>query len=343
MCVIPCFISPSSQDDRSSCPAELKISSKSLIVGEKDVLSLLLVGSTLLTLSLRDTTWRLTLYRSSKQSACSSYETITSFSLPLASGVLHTDGTTWTRRKPVLICVHSSDATPPSASTSPSELTLSSSHFHLQPVLFKLLFGIDATLAKSPVVLCGLPDGCLYILPLRLPASQLRVLHSLEQPVVFVGTCSAEETGAHGLVAVGEMGRVVLIRAKREGPDKEECSAGFIESCVPGPVLCGCTHKNSLYYSTGSDLLRLDLSVGSLIKEDQEKDVEESRKADYFLHSPVSLNVCRVITFAEPSCNVAGEQNWTQHRYSLQMQPVKQFSPCKCCYSYCIGAEHENK
>lgn len=315
LCVIPCLISPSFQDDSSVCPAELKISSKFLIVHEKGVLSLLLAGSTLLTLSLRDTTWTLTLYRSSKQSACSSYETITSFSLPLASAVLHTDGTTWKRRKPVLICIHSSDAAPPSASTSPSELTLSSSHFHLQPVLFKLLFGLDATLAKSPVVLCGLPDGCLYYLPLRLPASRLRVLHSLEQPVVFVGTCSAEETGAHGLVAVGEMGRMVLIRAKRAGPDKEECSPGFIESCVPGPVLCGCTHKNSLYYSTGSDLLRLDLSVGSLSKEDQEKDGEESRQADSFLQTPVSLNVCRVITFAEPSCNAAGEQNRAQYRH----------------------------
>lgn len=308
-------ISPSSQDDTSSCPAELKISSKFLIVCEKDVLSLLLVGSTLLTLSLRDAAWKLTLYKSSKQPACSSYETITSFSLPLASGVLHNDGTTWKRRKPVLICIHSSDATPPSASTSLSELTLSSSHFHLQPVLFKLLFGIDAILAKSPVVLCGLPDGCLYYLPLRPPASRLQVLHSLEQPVVFIGTCFAEETGARSLVAVGEMGRVVLIRAKRGGPNKEECSAGFIESCVPAPVLCGRTHKNSLYYSTGSDLLRLDLSVGSLSKEDQEKEGEGSRKTDSFLQSPVSLNVCRVVTFAEPSCNVAGEQNRSQHRY----------------------------
>lgn len=302
-------ISPSSQDDTSSCPAELKISSKFLIVSEKDVSSLLPVGSTLLTLSLRGTTWRLTLYKSSKRPACSSYETITSFSLPLASGVLHNDGTMWKRGKPVLICIHSSDA------TSPSELTLSSSHFHLQPLLFKLLFGIDATLAKSPVVLCGLPDGCLYYLPLHPPASRLQLLHSLEQPVVFVGTCFAEETGARGLVAVGEMGRVVLIRAKRGGPDKEEWSAGFVESCVPAPVLCGCTHKNSLYYSTGSDLPRLDLSVGSLRKEDQEKEGEGSRKTDSFLQSPVSLNVCRVITFAEPSCNVAGEHNQPQHGY----------------------------
>lgn len=309
-------ISPSSQDDASSCPAELKISSKFLIVREKDVLSLLLVASTLLTLSPRGTTFRLTLYKSSEQPACSGYETITSFSLPLASGVLRDDGTMWKRRKPVLICIRSSDATPPSASTSPSESTLSSSHFHLQPVLFKLLFGIDATLAKAPVVLCGLPDGCLYYLPLRPPASRLQVLHSLEQPVVFVGTCFAEETGgARGLVAVGEMGRVVLIRAKRGGPDGEERSAGFIESCVPAPVLCGCTHKDSLYYSTGSDLLRLDLSVGSLSKEDQEKDREGSRKTDTFLQSPVSLNVCRVITFAEPSCNVAGEQNRPRRRY----------------------------
>lgn len=284
--------------------------------------SLLLVGSTLLTLSLRDTAWRLTLYRWSAQSACSSFEMLTSFSLPPAAGLLHTDGAARKRRKPVLVCVRPSDASPPS-----SEITLSAGHFRLQPTLFKLLFGIDAALAKSPVVLCGLPDGRLYHLPLHLPASRLRVLHSLEQPIVFIGACSAEETDAgktSALVAVGVMGRVVLIRTERAGPGKEDCSAGFIETCVPGPVICGCTHGNVLYYSTGSDLLRLDLSVGSFSKDDADKVGEGCRDADSFLQSPVSLNVCRVIAFAEALSTAAGEQDqaWHKSHVSLEM-----FSP----------------
>lgn len=268
--------------------------------------SLLLVGSTLLTISQRDTAWRLTLYRSTPQSACSSFQMLTSFSLPPTSGLLRTDGDTRKRRRPVMVCVHSSDAAPP----------LSTGHFCLQPTLFKLLFGIDAALAKSPVVICGLPDGRLYHLPLHLPATRLRILHSLEQPVVFIGSFAAEETDAgetSALVAVGDMGRVVLIQTERAAPGKEECSAGFTETCVPGPVICGCTHGNFLYYSTGSDLLRLDLSVGSLCKDDPDKYRQHSRDTDSLLQSPVSLNVCRVVALAEASSTTAGEMHQARH------------------------------
>lgn len=288
--------------------------------------SLLLVGSTLLTLSLRDAAWRLTLYRWSAQSACSSFEMLTSFRLPPAAGLLCTDGAARKRRKPVLVCVHPSDASPPS-----SEITLSAGHFRLQPTLFKLLFGIDAALAKSPVVLCGLPDGHLYHLPLHLPAPRLRVLHSLEQPIVFIGARSAEETDAgdmSALVAVGAMGRVVLIRTEGAGPGKEDCSAGFIETCVPGPVICGCTHGGALYYSTGSDLLRMDLSVGSFRNDDADKDGEGHRDTDSVLQSPVSLNVCRVVAFAEASSTAAGEQNQTRLKSDVSLEML--FLWCRC-------------
>lgn len=261
--------------------------------------SLLLVGSTLLTVSQRDAAWRLTLYRSTTQLAWSSFQMLTSFSLPSASGLPSVDGATRKRRRPVLVCVRSSDAAPP----------LSAGHVLLQPTLFKLLFGIDAALAKSPVVLCGLPDGRLYHLPLHLPASRLRILHSLEQPLAFIGSFAAEDAkagDASALVAVGDMGRVVLIRAERAAPGKEDSSAGFTETCVPGPVICGCTHGNFLYYSTGSDLLRLDLSAASLSKDEYR---QNSRDTDSFLQSPVSLNVCRVVALAEASSTAAGEQD----------------------------------
>lgn len=309
-----------SQADVSSSPAELKISSKFLVVQEEGVLSLLLVGSVLLTLSLRDTSWMLTLYNSPKQSVSSSYNVLTAFSLPLVSGVAQTDskGSTGKRRSPVLICVHSSDTTPPSSSSSPPlETTLTDSHFRLESVLFRLLFGIDAALAKSPVVLCALPDGCLYFLPVRLPAAQLRALHSLEQPVVFVGTSSVMETGLghpHSLVAVGELGRVVQIKTNKEQQEGGGSTAAFIERFVPGPVISVCVDKNSLYYSTGSDLLRLDLSLGSSERESQEREGKASSKTDTSLQSPTSLNVCRLVALAEPACSTAGKQSQAQHR-----------------------------
>ncbi|XP_036938065.1 Fanconi anemia core complex-associated protein 100 isoform X2 [Acanthopagrus latus] len=303
----------SSLADAASSPFELKISSEFLLVPEEGVLSLLHLGSVLLTLSQRDTSWILTLYNCPKQSSSSSCESLTSFSLPLVSSVVQDDDEreTRVRRRPVLICVCSSDATPlPSSSTSSSEATLPDGHIRLEPVLFKLLFGVDAALAKSPVILCGLPDGCLCFLPLRLPGSRLRVLHNLEQPVVFVGASAVMETGlrhAQCLVAVGELGRVVLIKTDKGGPEGRGSRANFTERCVPGPVVCGCVDKTCLYYSTGSDLLRLDLSGGSLGQEGQESNEETSSTTVAARQTPTSLNVCRVIALAEPTHNHAGE------------------------------------
>lgn len=310
----------SSLADASSSPSELKISSEFLLVPEEGVLSLLLVGSVLLTLSQRDTSWILSLYNCPKQSASSSCESLTSFSLPLVSSVVQDDdeGKTGVRRRPVLICVCSGDATPlPSSSTSSSEVTLTDRHIRLEPVLFKLLFGVDAALAKSPVILCGLPDGCLCFLPVRLAGSRPRVLHNLEQPVVFVGASAVMKMGlghAQCLVAVGELGRVVLIKTDKGGPEGGGNTAGFTERCVPGPVVCGCVDKNCLYYSTGSDLLRLDLSEGLFGQEGQERNEETSSKTDAARQSPTSLSVCRVVALAEPAHNPAGKQNQAQHR-----------------------------
>ncbi|XP_059180888.1 Fanconi anemia core complex-associated protein 100 [Centropristis striata] len=303
-CVSSHFLLPRSQSspaDASSSPAELKISSEFLVVPEEGVLSLLLVGSVLLTLSQRDTSRMLTLYKSSN------YEMLSSISLPLCLGVVHNDTERKTIiRRPVLMCVHSSDATPSSSSSS-SEATLSDGHFHLETVLFKLLFGIDAALTKSPVILCGLQDGGLCFLPLRLPGSRLRVLYSLEQPVVFVGATETGPGRAHCLVAVGERGRVVLIKTDKGGSEEGGSRTCFIEGCVPGPVLCGTVDKNYLYYSTGSDLLVLDLSQGSAGREGQGKDEETSGRTAVALQTPTSLNVCRVTALAEHTGNTAGE------------------------------------
>ncbi|XP_022053310.2 Fanconi anemia core complex-associated protein 100 [Acanthochromis polyacanthus] len=284
----------SSSPDSSSIPAELKIS-EFLVIEADGVSSLLLVGTVLLTLSQRDSSWLMTLYKTPEQTQSSSYEVLGSFSLPLVSAVVQADTESKTS---VLICLHCGDTAP---------LTLPHGHFCLEPVLFKLLFGVEAALAKSPVILCGLPDGRLCFLPLRLPGARLRVLHSIEQPVVFVGASVVTETGpghSQCLVAMGEQGRVVLIKTEKGRSEDGSSLAGFTEGIVSGPVQCGCLDRNCLYYSTGSDLLLLDLSEGSSGKESKERVEETSRKT---LQSPTSLNVSRVVALAEPTSNTSGE------------------------------------
>lgn len=207
------------------------------------------------------------------------------------------------------MCVYYSNQTPSSVCGSPPD-TANNGHFCLDPVLFKLLFGIDSALVQSPVVLCGLPDGCLYFLPLRLPGSRPRALYSLEQPIVFAGASSIDDSGsehAQCLVAMGEQGRVVLIRARKGQPEEEAKAAFFLDRCLPGGLMCGCLVKNTLYYSVGSDFLKLDLWSGSNGEEGQRKE-EASRKTEALHQSPTSLNVCRIVAVAELKSETAGKK-----------------------------------
>lgn len=302
----PDVFHPRSGADPSSGPSELKISSKFLVVPERGVLSLLLVGPELVTISRRNSQWTLTLYRSQKHTVTNSCEMLTSFILPLVSD--NDEGRTL-KRRPALICVHYTNKTPPSVSGSPPDTT-NNGRFCIDPALFRLLFGIDTALAESPVVLCGLPDGCLYFLPLRLPGSRPRALCSLEQPVIFVGTSCADESGpehAQCLVVVGEQGRVVLIRARKGQVEEGGTAACFLERCLPGSLMCGCIVKNTLYYSVGSDLLRMDLSSGSFGLEGQNGKEKASGKVEALHQSPSSLNVSRIIAVVELKGNTVGK------------------------------------
>ncbi|XP_012731597.2 Fanconi anemia core complex-associated protein 100 [Fundulus heteroclitus] len=300
------LLSHSGSSDAGSGPAELKISSDFLAVAADGVSSLLLVDSVLLTLCQTDRSWLLTLYKTPQQSQANRCDVIGSFSLPVVSPSVqgHTES------KCVLLCVCLGEVTQPSSPAAASDAGLSRCHLPLRPALFKLLFGVEAALAKSPVILCGLPDGRLCYLPLRLPGSRLRVLQSLEQPVVFIGASAAMETdaGCAGcLVALGKQGRVMLIKAGRAGSERQRGIADFTEGCVPGPVECACVDKSRLYYSTGSDLLTLGLSVGSTGREGQEWAEEASGSTAASLNRPTSLNVSGVVALDQPTCNDAGE------------------------------------
>ncbi|XP_077407430.1 Fanconi anemia core complex-associated protein 100 [Vanacampus margaritifer] len=286
--------------EASSTVPHVKVSSKHLVIREDGILALLLVNSVLLNLRLTKASWLLTRYKISEESTLSSYETLCSFKVPLVSDSAHRSTDDLSERRPVLFCVHSTD--------SQSSSSLPSGHVYLEPVLFKLLFGIDAALAKSPVVFCGLPDGRLCFAAHRVPGSQLRVLHSLEQPVVFVGASAGTRTDpARCLVALGEHGKVVLVTSKRGGPEGGGARAAFTEMSAPGPVVCACLHQHRLYYSTGSDLLVLDRSLAFTEESEAAKGEAGSPKRAAAPQNVISLNVCRVVTLAEHARNTEGK------------------------------------
>ncbi|KAL0983908.1 hypothetical protein UPYG_G00134630 [Umbra pygmaea] len=301
--------------DQSPGPALFQVLSNSLAARDAGVCSMVEVqgasGDTLVTVSQRDAAWWFSLY------TATGYRKLAEFSLPVVSGGHRTgDGGTGLVMRPVLACVSSRDA--PSSSSS-----LVDCHFLMETLLFKLLFGVDASFVNSSVILCGLPDGRLCSFPLHLqgqPGPRVRVLHSLEQPITFVGTSTETNSGPQCLVAVGRWGRVVLARACEGGPGDGGKVAGFTEGCVSGPVLCACADGKGLYYSTGSDLLVLDLSGGAeenlspgenLVVGHGERQgpgqAMEKPRVSGLLQSPVSLNVCRVIALSGPSCNTSGQ------------------------------------
>ncbi|XP_072312546.1 Fanconi anemia core complex-associated protein 100 [Eucyclogobius newberryi] len=271
----------------SSSSAEFKISLDHLVIREEGVLCLLTVGSVLVTLSRRDSSWLLTVNKPGEQPGL--FESLSSFHIPSFSEEMD-------ERRPVMQCVYMSDSS-------------SSSESHLEPTLFKLLFGIDSALIKSPVILCGLPDGQLCAFSLRLPG--VRVIHSLEQPVVFIGASVVVETeispSARCLVAVGEHGRVVVIKTCEGATEENARQVSFTEGCVSGKVTSACADKSCLFLSTGSDLLSISLMEESSGKTDQELNEERARKVNYSLRNPISLNVCRITALTKPTCKTAGE------------------------------------
>ena len=283
--------------------------------------SLLLVGSILLTLTHKDRLWQFTLYKvpASVESSASGHEKLRVLELPVVSPGLYDDGDQRRvpARKPVLNCVHSGVPTSSASSSpsSPSHTLTGDGHFLLEPLLFKIIFGVDAALAKSPIILCGLPDGRLCFFPLRCLPSRVRVLHSLEQPIVFIGSTVSMGTDPplpQSLVAVGGLGRVVLIHtggtAATGTTTAMASEAGqkllaFTEGCVPGPVVCGCVEGRQLYYSTHSDILVLDLSRGP--EQQGAMALGEGEDVGDGVPSPVSLNVCGVVALVRATHTAA--------------------------------------
>ncbi|XP_027281221.1 Fanconi anemia core complex-associated protein 100 isoform X4 [Cricetulus griseus] len=192
----------------------------------------------------------------------------------------------------------------------------------LEEALFGLLFGADATLMQSPVILCGLPDGQLCCVVLKAlvtcglapgdPKVLVKILHHLEEPVVFIGAVRAEphaeeeqreplpEENVHSdcLVALGHQGRTLAIKAgwSESGTLVPELR----EYCLPGPVLCAaCGRDGRMYHSTPSNLCVVDLT-----RRDTPWSPEKADGAIGGLPSmlcPASLNICSVLTLTVSS------------------------------------------
>ncbi|XP_016366197.1 Fanconi anemia core complex-associated protein 100-like [Sinocyclocheilus rhinocerous] len=203
---------------------------------------------------------------------------------------------------PVLTCIYPEGST--SVSTHKSDLLP-----YLEPHLFRLLFGVDASLVNSPVILCGLPDGRICCFPLFVPTlagprgeqrSPVRVLQSLEQPVVFIGTCISGEHGPQCLVAVGQRGKLLMVKSKQTSLEGKKADYSFNEHTVRGPVLCACVDDKWLYYSSLNDLHALQLTTASSSSE------ATGTESQLQALTSDSLGVCRVIALAGPYTNSTG-------------------------------------
>ncbi|XP_077022320.1 Fanconi anemia core complex-associated protein 100 [Tamandua tetradactyla] len=217
---------------------------------------------------------------------------------------------------PVLCCLG-----PPGSGALHSPL-LGSRGFTLQQALFTLLFGADAALLKSPVILCGLPGGqlcCVVVKTLAAsgtaaadPKALVKILHHLEEPVVFIGALRTElqaEEAREGrllgedvpsdcLVALGHHGRTLAIKASWDEagnpvPDLQE-------SRLPGPVLCAtCGGGSRLYHSTPSGLCVVDLAQGAAPSDPSQPDGGPGGLPP--LLCPASLDICSVVALSVSS------------------------------------------
>uniref|UniRef100_A0A670YFF1 FA core complex associated protein 100 n=1 Tax=Pseudonaja textilis TaxID=8673 RepID=A0A670YFF1_PSETE len=195
--------------------------------------------------------------------------------------------------------------------------------FVLEEPLFSLLFGVDAAMLDSPMILCGFPDGQLCSVPLKALSSPgdhgwedspVKILHHLEEPVVFIGalrterkSLGVEENPAYGglgcdcVVALGHYGKMVAIKASQ---GEEVKVPELREYYLQGPVLCAaCSGGSCMYYSTHSDIYAVDLDSNTPEAEKVEAPAGTLPSAV----SPASLSICSVVALSLSSRESEGE------------------------------------
>ncbi|XP_039082435.1 Fanconi anemia core complex-associated protein 100 [Hyaena hyaena] len=202
-------------------------------------------------------------------------------------------------------------ASPPGC-RGPHGRTPGSGGFTLERALFGLLFGVDASLLESPAILCGLPDGQLCCVVLKTlvtsrlapgdPKSLVKILHHLEEPVVFIGALRTEslaedmeDTHPDCLVALGHRGRVLAVKASWD--EAGDLAPELREYRLPGPVLCAaCGRGGRVYHSTPSGLCVVDLAWGGAPQDSVQPDGGPGSLPS--LLCPAGLGVCAVVTLS---------------------------------------------
>ncbi|XP_066836174.1 Fanconi anemia core complex-associated protein 100 isoform X3 [Anser cygnoides] len=192
---------------------------------------------------------------------------------------------------------------------------------------------------ESPMILCGFPDGQLCSVPLKALSSSpaadgchdvssrdppVKILHHLEEPIVFIGALrterrAAEEEeeeeeeaedeplfGAAGcdcVVAVGHYGKMVAVKADQR---QEATVPELREYSLRGPILCAaCGSGSRMYYSTHSDISAVDLDwVG---ESSDPEDAESPAGVLPPVLSPASLSICSVVALSLSSRASEGE------------------------------------
>lgn len=210
---------------------------------------------------------------------------------------------------PVLCCVS------PPGSHALHSCSRGSRGFFLEHALFGLLFGVDASLLESPVIVCGLPDGQLCCVVLKTlvtsrlspgdPKALVKILHHLEEPIVFIGALKTEslpedmeDTHPDCLVALGHGGRILAIKASWD-------EAGTLVPelrgyRLPGPVLCAaCGGGGRVYHSTPSELCVVDLAPGGGPRKPVQPSVAPGGLLS--LLCPAGLGICSVVALSVAS------------------------------------------
>ncbi|KAG2460554.1 ACT5 protein, partial [Polypterus senegalus] len=236
-----------------------------------------------------------------------SYEKIEELDVPILENVIISSDKKQVRMPPYLCCVY-----PHGQKQMPSR---GIRNFSLEPQLFTLLFGVDATMLDSPVILCGFLDGQVYYLPLRQSVtctddlrsrnSVFRMLYHLGQPVRFIGAMLPNDKGNSTLLLVGHYGKIIQIKTEYHC---EGSLPNFIERNILGPVISVHSSATHIYYSTPSDLMTLPLSNTS---EESTSSVSDAPAIEnnlvLFFQSPHSLNVCKIIAVSCPTEMQTGE------------------------------------
>nr|XP_033817467.1 Fanconi anemia core complex-associated protein 100 [Geotrypetes seraphini] len=290
-------------------PTVVTVDSDSLILQDSTISTFMVVGGFLVTVSKGQSRWRIKVL----QNVNSSQEN------PKYSQIKQLEFIVGTTENmsflPTLCCIFPQGADVASERGAGSHRT-----FTVKAALFSPLFGLDAVMLDSPVVLCGFPDGQVCFVPLkalsfptvRYSCSDVKdqaplgmILYHLEQPVVFIGALGApqgaSETGGHhrmaedavcdSIVVVGHQGKMLTVQLDA---NKEAQGPAFKEHHLPGPITCGLCTARSIYYSTPSDLFTFSTAI-------KQRTSDNSPGVLPFVLSPVSLNICGVVALSMPT------------------------------------------